>query len=89
VADGIMIVTAASPGQGTLRVAAEKAADDLHGRALIRHRTSGRAVEYLIPAGIAPLVREALAGDPARRWDLIMDAPEAALFTRRMLDRAP
>jgi hypothetical protein len=46
-------------------------------------------VEYRIPAGIAPLVREALAGDPARRWDMIMNAPEATLFTRRMLDRIP
>jgi hypothetical protein len=81
-------VTASSPGQGTLRVAPEKAGDDLHGRVLIRHRSSGRAVEYVIPASIQPLIAEALKGGPDRRWSLIMDAPEAQLFTKRMIEKA-
>jgi hypothetical protein len=88
VADGIMLVTASSPGQGTLRVAPEKAGDDLHGRVLIRHRSSGRAVEYVIPASIQPIIAEALKGGPDRRWSLIMDAPEAQLFTKRMIEKA-
>jgi hypothetical protein len=87
VADGIMIVTAASPGQGSLRVAVEKAADTEHGRVLIRHRTSGRAIEYVIPASIQPLIAEALKGGPEKRWSLIMDAPEGRLFTKRMIER--
>jgi hypothetical protein len=87
VADGIMLVTTASPGQGTLRVSAEAAEAGQHGRALIRHRASGRAVEYVIPASVESLVREALKGDPERRWSVIMDAPQAKVFTRRKLDR--
>ena len=87
VADGVMLVTTASPGQGTLRVAPEPAADGQHGRIVIRHPRSGRAVEYVIPADVDRIVREAMKGDPERRWTLIMDAPEAQLFTRRMLDK--
>lgn len=87
VVDGIMLVTASSPGQGTLRVAAEKAADDHHGRVVIQHRTSGRAVEYLIPVGVQQLVAEAMKGGPDKRWSLMMDAPEARLFTKRMIEK--
>lgn len=86
VVDGIMVVTASSPGQGTLRVAAEKAAEDQHGRVVIRHRNSGRTVEYVIPAGVQRLVREAMTGGPEKRWDIIMDAPEATLFSKRLIE---
>jgi hypothetical protein len=89
VADGIMLVTASSPGQGTLRVAAEKAAEGQHGRVIVRLRQSDRAVEYVIPSSVEALVREAMKGGPEKRWDLVMDAPEARLFTKRMLDRIP
>jgi hypothetical protein len=84
-ADGIMLVTASSPGQGTLRVSAEPADDGQHGRVVIRHRTSGRAVEYVIPGSVEALAKEALTGNPDRRWSVIMDAPEAALFARRAI----
>ncbi len=85
VVDGIMLVTTASPGQGTLRVSAEPAPDGQHGRVLIRHPKSGRTLEYLIPASIDSLVKDASRGDPDRRWTLIMDAPEERIFTRRMI----
>ncbi len=55
---------------------------------MIRHPRSGRALEYVIPASIDSLVKEALRGDPDRRWTLIMDAPEARIFTRRKLEAA-
>jgi hypothetical protein len=87
VADGIMLVTASSPGQGTLRVSSENAAEDQHGRVVVRHRTSGRSAEYVIPASIDALVREAMKGGPDKRWSLIMDAPEARLFTKRMIEK--
>jgi formylmethanofuran dehydrogenase subunit E len=87
VADGIMLVTASSPGQGTLRIAAEKAAEGQHGRVVVRHRTSGRTAEYVIPASVQQLVAEASKGAPERRWTMIMDAPEAQLFTRRMIEK--
>lgn len=85
VADGIMLVTTASPGQGTLRVSAEPAPEGQHGRVIVRHPRSGRALEYLIPASVDLLVKEASRGDPDRRWTLIMDAPEDRLFTRRSI----
>jgi hypothetical protein len=85
-ADGIMLVTASSPGQGTLRVAAEPAGAAEHGRVRIVHKRTGRALEYVIPASIDALVKDASKGGPERRWSVIMDAPEAALFIRRILN---
>jgi FmdE, Molybdenum formylmethanofuran dehydrogenase operon len=87
VVDGIMLVTASSPGQGTLRVSAEKAGEGEHGRVRVVYKRTGRAVEYVIPAGIDALVKDAMKGGPERRWSVIMDAPEAALFTRRIVER--
>ncbi len=87
VADGIMLVTTASPGQGTLRVSAEPAAAGEHGRVLARHVRSGRAIEYIIPDKVDRLVNEALKGNPDRRWTIIMNAPEAELFTKRLIER--
>jgi FmdE, Molybdenum formylmethanofuran dehydrogenase operon len=87
VADGIMIVTVSSPGQGTLRVAAEPAGEGQYGRVLVKHRMSGRAVEYIIPLGVAELVKAGMAGGPEKRWSIMMDAPAAALFTRRMIEK--
>jgi hypothetical protein len=87
VADGIMLVTASSPGQGTLRVSPEKAAEDQHGRVVVRHRTSGRAAEYVIPASIDALLKDATKGGPERRWSAVMDAPEARLFTKRIIEK--
>jgi hypothetical protein len=86
-ADGIMLVTASSPGQGTLRVAAEKAAEGEHGRVRIVHRRTGRAVEYVIPASVDALVKEAMRGGPERRWSVIMEAPEARLFSKRIIEK--
>jgi hypothetical protein len=86
VADGIMLVTASSPGQGTLRVAAEPAADGQYGRVLVKHRRSGKSVEYVIPPSIVALVAEGLKGGPDRRWIVMMDAPDAKLFTRRVIE---
>jgi FmdE, Molybdenum formylmethanofuran dehydrogenase operon len=83
--DGIMLVTTASPGQGTLRVAEEPAAEGQFGRVIIRHGRSGRAVEYVIPMSVAKLVKDTMSGDPEKRWDAIMDAPEGVLFTRRFI----
>ncbi len=88
IADGIMLVTTASPGQGTLRVSTEAAPEGTHGRVVIRHPRSGRALEYVIPASIDSLVKEASRGDPDRRWTVIMGAPEERVFTRRKLEAA-
>ncbi|MGL5114570.1 MAG: formylmethanofuran dehydrogenase subunit E family protein [Beijerinckiaceae bacterium] len=86
IVDGVMIVTTASPGQGALRVSSEPAGAAEHGRIVFLHKRSGRRLEYVIPLGVARLVAEGLKGDPERRWSVIMDAPEAGLFTKRFLD---
>jgi FmdE, Molybdenum formylmethanofuran dehydrogenase operon len=85
--DGIMLVTASSPGQGTLRVSPEPTAEGQYGRVLVKHRTSGRAVEYVIPPAVAAHALRDQRGGPEKRWSVVMDAPEARLFTRRMIDR--
>ncbi len=87
VADGIMVVTMASPGQGTLRVAVELAENGVFGRVVFRHRKTGKMAEFIIPDSVQPLMQAANAQTPDIRWAMVMDAPEAALFTRRMIDK--
>lgn len=88
VADGIMIATYASPGQGTLRVAAEKAPPELMGAAVIRSRRTGEAVRYTIPDALRPKLAEwNKAHDPLGRYRVVMAEPEANVFAREALSR--
>ena len=48
IADGVMLATQASPGQGTLQVAAEKAPDGLLAVVVVRDRKSGASVRYTV-----------------------------------------
>lgn len=83
VIDGVMIATYASPGQGTLRVAAEKAPPETMGVVVIRHRKTGQALRYAIPDGLRPKLAEwNKANDPVGRYRVVMAEPEANLFTR-------
>ena len=80
VADGVMIAVSSSPGQGTLRVAAEKAPAGLLARIVFRHRKSGAAAAYRIPMAVMPRMAEwNKALDAPGRYDAVM-APEA-LYT--------
>ena len=80
VADGILMATASSPGQGTLRVAQEKAAPGLMGMAVITHRKTGKSLRYTIPGDVLPRVGEwNKAFDPAGRYAAAMKAD--GLFT--------
>jgi hypothetical protein len=83
VIDGVMIVTTASSGQGTLRVAAEPAAEDQIGVVIVRHRKDGRSVRYVIPASAGPKLfawsKEKNARD---RLDVVMQDPAENLFAR-------
>jgi len=85
VSDGIMIATYASPGQRSLRVAAESAADGEFGRAVIVHKPTGRGLEYVIPQTSAPAILAANKGTSVERWDAIMNMPEGQIFMRRDL----
>jgi formylmethanofuran dehydrogenase subunit E len=82
VVDGILIATSASPGQGSLRIAAEKAPAGFMGEALIRHRKTGETLRYRIPAAAYGEVLSWNKGrDPRERFDIVMQAPGAKLFT--------
>lgn len=79
IADGVMLATQASPGQGTLQVASDKAPAGLLAVVVVRDRKSGAGVRYTIAdewmAKIADWNRTL---DPAGRYQAVMAAP--ALF---------
>ncbi len=83
VIDGILIATSASPGQGSLRVSAEHAPSGIFGTALIRHRKTGAALRYTVPASAFPKLasinreqdakgrHEAVMGVEASSWFMV------------------
>lgn len=83
VVDGILVATSASPGQRTLRVAAERAPQGWFAVVEVRHRTRGTVVRYAIPesarARLLALNRLASARE---RLDAVLAAPESELFSR-------
>ena len=82
VVDGILLATTASPGQGSLRVAADKAPAGFMGEALIRHRKTGETLRYRIPAAAYGEVLAWNKGrSPRERYDIVMQAPATTLFT--------
>jgi hypothetical protein len=86
IADGVMIATTASPGQGTLRVAPEKAPADHMAVVVIRSRKDGRALRYTLPDALrGPLAEWNKAHDPMGRFKAVMDAPAAQLYAREAL----
>ena len=88
VADGIMIATYASPGQATMRVAAEKAPPEQMGAAVIRSRKTGEGVRYTIPDALRPKLAEwNKANDPLGRYRVVMAEPDANVFVRETLSR--
>lgn len=81
VVDGIMVATTASPGQGTLRVAAQPSAAATFGVALIHNLKTGRALRYTIPAA----ARSSLdwwnkTRNERGRFDAVMQAPQEKMF---------
>jgi formylmethanofuran dehydrogenase subunit E len=83
VIDGVMIATYASPGQGTLRVAAEKAPPESMGVVVIRHRKTGEGLRYAIPDALRPKLAEwNKANDRVGRYRVVMAEPEANVFMR-------
>ncbi|NVO13296.1 MAG: formylmethanofuran dehydrogenase subunit E [Rhodoplanes sp.] len=84
VVDGVMVATRASPGQASLRVADAPAGAGLFGRVTIRHKPSGRVLEYAVPAAIWPRLRD-INKEPTgtARWNAVMAIPAAELMTVR------
>ena len=75
IADGVMIATQASPGQGTLQVAAEKAPAGLLAVVVVRDRKSGAALRYAVKdEWMARIADWNKTLDPAGRYQAVMSA---------------
>lgn len=86
VVDGLIAALAASPGQRTLRVSPEAAPEGAFGRVVIRHRPTGRVLEYLIPASAFPGLVAVNREPPEARWDYVMRQPPDALYAVTVLE---
>ncbi len=74
VADGIMIATGASPGQGTLQISPEKAPDGLMAVIVITNRKTGEGLRYTISDEWLPKILSWIKSDPPARYDAAMSA---------------
>jgi formylmethanofuran dehydrogenase subunit E len=74
VADGVMIATHASPGQGTLQISPEKAPDGLMAVIVIRNRKTGEGLRYSIADEWLPKILGWIKSDPSARYDAAMSA---------------
>jgi formylmethanofuran dehydrogenase subunit E len=73
IADGIMIATQTSPGQGTLQVAQEKAPAGLLAVAIVRNRKTGEGLRYA-DEWLPKLLDWNKMLDPAGRYEAAMKA---------------
>jgi formylmethanofuran dehydrogenase subunit E len=77
IADGIMLATQASPGQGTLQIASEKAPAGFLAVAIIRNRKTGEGLRYAVSEQWMPKVGEWIRTlDPPGRFQAVMKADE-------------
>ena len=77
IADGIMLATQASPGQGTLQIASGKAPAGFLAVAIIRNRKTGEGLRYAVSEQWMPKVGEWIRTlDPPGRFQAVMKADE-------------
>jgi formylmethanofuran dehydrogenase subunit E len=75
IADGVMIATQASPGQGTLQIAGDKAPDGQFAVIDIRNRKTGETLRYTVGNEWGPRIMEWNRSlGPSGRYDAAMDA---------------
>src|SRR5271154_1977995 len=74
VADGVMIATQASPGQGTLQISPEKAPDGDMAVIVIKNRKTGEGLKYTIADEWLPKILGWIKSDPSARYDSAMNA---------------
>jgi formylmethanofuran dehydrogenase subunit E len=74
IADGVMIATQASPGQGTLQISPEKAPDGTMAVIVIRNRKTGEGLRYSISDEWLPRILAWIKADPSARYDAAMSA---------------
>jgi formylmethanofuran dehydrogenase subunit E len=80
-ADGVMLAVGASPGQGTLQVAAEKSPPGTFAVVVIRPRKGGDGLKYTVPISMLPKLGQINSSmqDPLARYNAVMAMPD--LFT--------
>lgn len=74
VADGVMIATQASPGQGTLQISPERTPPGIMAMVIIRDRKTGEGLKYTISDEWLPTIRGWNKSDPPARFDAAMAA---------------
>ena len=75
IADGVMIATQASPGKGTLQIAARRAPRGSYAIIVIRNRKTGQTLRYTISDEWAPKILDWNRSlDPAGRYAAAMNA---------------
>jgi formylmethanofuran dehydrogenase subunit E len=75
IADGVMIATQASPGQGTLQVMAEKAPAGVFASIVVRERKGSAGVRYTVKDEWLPKIGEWIKTlDPMGRYQAVMAA---------------
>jgi formylmethanofuran dehydrogenase subunit E len=76
VADGVMLATGSSPGQGTLQISPEKAPPGFMAVIVIRNRKTGEGLKYTIADEWLPKILAWNKSDPAARFDAAMAAED-------------
>jgi formylmethanofuran dehydrogenase subunit E len=74
VADGVMIATQASPGQGTLQISPDKAPEGTMAVIVIKNRKTGEGLRYTISDEWLPKILGWIKTDPSARYDSAMAA---------------
>jgi formylmethanofuran dehydrogenase subunit E len=74
VADGVMIATQASPGQGTLQISPDKAPEGTMAVILIKNRKTGEGLRYTISDEWLPKILDWIKSNPSAQYDSAMSA---------------
>src|SRR5437763_275183 len=74
IADGLMIATGVSPGQGTLSISPDKAPDGVMAVIVIKNRKTGEGLNYIIADEWLPKILSWIKSDPSGRYDSAMSA---------------
>jgi formylmethanofuran dehydrogenase subunit E len=74
VADGVMLATHISPGQGSLQISTENAPDGLTAVVVITNKKTGEALRYSITDEWLPKILGWLKSDPQARYNAAMSA---------------
>jgi formylmethanofuran dehydrogenase subunit E len=72
--DGVMLAVSASPGQGSVQVAAEKSPPGTFAVVVIRPRKGGEGVKYTVPMSVMPKLGEInkTIQEPLARYNAVM-----------------